>query len=354
MALSSSCHWAFACKSSHAGNWISVVAGSLSLKGVAQMLVADPGVGSASHKLAQIFRYGQDQPHLRMRLWMPANTRLQPDSPWLPLAISGTLFSQPHLAPALLLISDAADWREAQRIYGQRPDLPKLHLLHGADLRQWGYGALAQPAVRVALGEAVAEGLRRSQRLREPLHVLPVCLDPETLPAPSLVKQGCLVLARRHPALGLAVQQGLLAEGISCRCELSPWPRHRWQQAMAEAAVVVQLASPGREPGLGVQQLAAMAMGAALVLDEPPLADGFLRDGYNALVRLADAVELTQSAVQLLRDGSLRDRLVQGGKATLLRHRCALERLRFQELLHQLPDHWSAARAAHAITSLSS
>jgi len=316
------------------------------------MLVAAPGVGSGSHKLAQIVRYGQDQPHLRWRLWMPAATRLQPDSPWRELAVAGTLFPQPHPAPALLLISDAEDWREARRIYGHRPDLPKLHLLRGADLRHWGHGALAEPAVRVALGEAVAEGLRRGQRLREPLHVLPVGLDPDTLPAPSLMKRGCLLLAHRHPALGLAVQQGLMAEGISCRSELSPWPRQRWQQAMAEAAVVVQLASPHGEPGLGERQLAAMALGAALVVDQPPLADAVVRDGYNAFVRLADAAELTQAALQLLRDGSLRDRLVQGGKATLLRHRCALERLRFQDLLDQLPDHWSAARAAHAATAL--
>jgi hypothetical protein len=316
------------------------------------MLVADPGMGSASHKLAQIFHHGQEHPHLRFRLWMPPSTCLQPDSPWRHLALPGTLFTEPHPAPALLLLSDAADWREVRRIYGRRPDLPKLHLLRGADLRHWGHGALAQPAVRVALGEAVAAGLRGSAGLREPLQVLPIGLDPETLPAPSLLKQGCLVVARHHPALGLAVQQGLMAQGISCRSELAPWPRHRWQQAMADAAVVVHLASAHGEPDLGERQLAAMALGAALVLDETPLAGGFVRDGYNAQVRLADAAELTQAALQLLRDSSLRDRLVQGGKATLLRHRCALERLRFQELLDHLPDHWSAARAAHAATAL--
>ena len=326
---------------------------SLALKGVAQVLVADPGLGSASHKLAQIVRYGQDQPHLRWRLWMPASTRLHPESPWQALASSGLLFAQPHPAPALLLLSDAADWREAKRIYGDRPDLPKLHLLHGLDLRHWGHGALGQPAVRVALGEGLAEGLRRSQRLREPLQVLPACLDPETLPPPSLLKQGCLVLGRDHQELALAVQQGLLAAGFSCRCELSPWPRTRWQQAMADSAVVVHLASPDGRPDLGQRQLAAMAMGAALVVDGRPLADGLHRHGSNALVCLADAADLIQAAAQLLQDSALRARLVQGGKAVLLRHRTALERLRFQEVLDQLPSHWSAARLAHAAPALS-
>ena len=316
------------------------------------MLVADPGLGSASHKLAQIVRYGQDQPHLRWRLWMPPSTRLPPDSPWQALAGSGLLFAQPHPAPALLVLSDAADWKEAKRIYGDRPDLPKLHLLHGVDLRHWGHGALNQPAVRVALGEAVAEGLRRSHRLREPLQVLPACLDLETLPPPSLLKQGCLVLGQDHPELGLAVQQGLLAAGFTCRCELSPWPLARWQQTMAEAAVVVHLASPDGIPDLGQRQLAAMALGAALVVDERPLADGLHRHGSNSLVCLADAAELIQAASGLLQDSAGRARLVQGGKAVLLRHRTALERLRFQELLDQLPSHWSAARSAHAAPPL--
>jgi xanthine dehydrogenase molybdopterin-binding subunit B len=66
-----------------------------------------------------------------------------------------------------------------------------------------------------------------------------------------------------------------------------------------------------------------------------------------------DAAELIQAATGLLQDSALRARLVQGGKAVLLRHRTALERLRFQEVLDQLPSHWSAARLAHAAPALS-
>ena len=42
-----------------------------------------------------------------------------------------------------------------------------------------------------------------------------------------------------------------------------------------------------------------------------------------------------------------------GSVLLLLRHRTALERLRFQEVLDQLPSHWSAARLAHAAPALS-
>lgn len=315
------------------------------------MVVAEPGLGSASHKLAQIFRYGQQHPHLRMRLWMPAATDLPPDSPWQPLARAGLLLARPHPAPALLLLSDAADWREARRIYGSRSDLPRLHLLHGADLRHWGHGALNQPAIRLALGEAVAAALERNVPLREPLHVLPMALDPESLPRPSLQKQGIVVLAREHPALGLAVQQALIDRGLACRCEVSPWSRQRWQQELAGASVVVVLASPDGLPGLGLRRLAAMALGAALVVEERRDDDGLLRDGQNALVRMGDARALAQAAALLLQDEALRDRLVQSAKSTLLRHRTALERLRLETLLADLERHWSEARAAH-VTSV--
>lgn len=312
------------------------------------MLVAEPGQGSASHKLAEIFRYGQHHTALRMRLWMPASTHLALESPWHPLARPELLLAQPHPAPALLLLSDAADWRQAHRIYGSRPDLPRLHLLQGADLRHWGHGALRQPAIRVALGEGVAACLRAQVPLREPLHVLPMALDPDCLPRPPLLKQGVVLLARDHPALGLAVQGALRERGLSCRCEFSPWPRDRWQQELADAAVAVVLASPEGVPGLGLRRLSAMALGTALVVEERPEDDGLLRDGRNARVRLGDPRELAQAAAELLQDADQRSRLVQGGKATLLRHRTALERLRWQALLADLDQHWAEARAAHA------
>jgi len=319
----------------------------LSVTGVAQMLVAEPGLGSASHKLAQIFVDCQQQASLRMRLWMPPSTHLSPESPWLSLADSGQLLARPHPAPALLILSDAADWLAANQIYGERPDLPRLHLLHGADLRHWGHGALAQPAIRLAFGEGVAAALRRTVAFKEPLHVLPMALEPHDLPRPALVRQGVLVLAGDHPALGLAVQQTLLERGLPCRCEVSTWSRQRWQQALAEAVVVVVLASPYGLPGLGLRRLAAMALGTALVMEERRDDDGLVRNGQNGVVRLGDARELAQAAAEVYKDDQFRQRLVQGGHSTVLRYRTALERLRLQAVLNDLPAHWSQARAAH-------
>ena len=142
------------------------------------MLVADPRSGGAAHKLTELIGYAQGFEQLKLRLWMPTDAALPAHSPWLRFAQPDTLFSAPHPAPAFLLLSDAADWQAAQRIYGPRLDLPKLHLLHGASLRDWGHGASRSPAVRVSCGEAVAEELRQQGRFVEPLHTLPMGIDP--------------------------------------------------------------------------------------------------------------------------------------------------------------------------------
>jgi hypothetical protein len=320
--------------------------GVVTVKGVAQMLVAEPTDGEAALKLAQLFRYGQQRQGLRMRLWMPPATSLRTESPWFGLAQPGVLQTRLHPAPAVLLLSDAADWRAAQAFYGERPDLPKIHLLHRADLRQWGHGAFGQPAIRVALGEAVAQALQRNPHIREPIQVMPLGLDPEDLPPAPLVKDGCLVLARDQPALGLALHQALQAQGIPATCELSPWPLCQWQQAMAAAEVVVVLAS-AQSPGLDLRRLAAMALGTVVVMDALPSGEGLCRDGENALIRLADVQELCLAVQQVLDDEPLRRRLLTGGRSTILRYRTARERLCFNELIDSLADHWSMARASH-------
>ena len=312
------------------------------------MLVAEPTDGDAAFKLAQLFGYGQQRPGLQLRLWMPPATSLRTESPWFPLAKPGVLHTQLHPNPALLLLSDAADWRAAQAFYGDRPDLPKIHVLHGADLRQWGHGALGQPAVRVALGEAVAQALKGNPAIREPIQVMPLGLDPEDLPPAPVVKAGCLVLARDQPTLGLALHQALQAQGIPALCEVSPWPRWQWQRALAAAEVVVVLSpAQAHAPGLDLRRLAAMALGTVVVMDEPRFDDGLCRDGNNALIRLADGQELSRAVCQVLDDGTLRRRLLAGGRSTLLRYRTARERLCFNDLIDSLADHWSTARASH-------
>ena len=197
--------------------------------------------------------------------------------------------------------------------------------------------------------EAAHEALRQQGRFVEPLHTLPMGIDTQALPPVAPLKQGCLILARAHPELGLALQQAIAAQGYWVSCELSPWSVQRWQQALAEAAVVIVLPPAAGSPGLGLRRLAAMALGAALVVAERSSPDPFCRDGQNALVRLLDAAELSSAALQLLADVRLRERLVQAAKATLQRHRSALERQRFLELLHQLPEHWQAACRSHQL-----
>ena len=162
-----------------------------------------------------------------------------------------------------------------------------------------------------------------------------------------------LILAATQPTLGLMLQQSLRRRGLRCRCELSPWPIQQQQQALAEAEVAVVLAPACGAPGLGLRRLAAMALQTPLVCEARDPDDALCRDGHNALVRPGEAEALAQAAADLLAAGGarLRRQLIDGGLATLVRHRRALEQLEFGQLLGRLPQLWQEARSCHPETT---
>lgn len=316
-----------------------------------QVLVAEPDEDPAQRKLAQFFRDGQEHSGGHWRLWLPADADLPPGNPWRPLAQPGVMLRRPLAHPSLLVLSRAADWQAARTWYGQNGLPPRLQLLFGADARDWGHHAARQPAIRVAVGDDVADALSLQQRFREPLQCLPMALDGTSLPPPAFPRSlPVLILARERPQLGEALELALRDRGIASRCERHPWPEQRWLEALATAVVVVLLPGNGTRTGLGQRRLAAMALGAVVVSTPRDGAEALIRDGENGLVRPPDAGILAATVADLLEPAQLqrRDSLLAGGRACLLRHGRALERLRFLELLEAWPQAWEEAQRCHA------
>ena len=320
-------------------------------KGPIKMLAAEPASGEAGLKLCQFFRYAHADGQRQLRLWLPPQLELEAGSPWKALLQEGFIQSQPHPAPALLILSDAADWQAARRLYGSALPGAVLQLFWGSDLRGWGHGASQQPAIRVSIGRAVADALERQALLREPIHPVPIGWDVEDLPVQRAAQRGeeVLILAGAHPALGLAVQAQLQQQGQPCRLELTPWPLQQWLAAMARAAAVVLIDPDLPVPELGLRRFAAMALQTPLVCTASPFADELCRDGHNALVRAAEVAALVGGVRELLAPGgiALRGRLVDGGLASLVRHRRARERLEFEQLLDNSPALWKQACSCH-------
>lgn len=321
------------------------------------MLVAAPGAGGAALKLSQFFRYAVANGSRRARIWMPATTVLADDSPWQPLLHEGWIQQRPLSNPELLLLSDAADWQAAARLYGSGHQGSRLQLLWGSDLRSWGHGALRQPAIRVAMGSGIGQALATAAPVREPIHTLPIGLDPEDL-VPLLGRpllgqsRTCdvVLLAQHNPALGLAIQAQLQQRGLSCRTELTPWPLQQALRAMGQAGVAVVLSPPAGQGSLGLLRLAAMALQVPLVCDQREPDDGLCQHERNAWIGPADAAALAAAASLLLEPtgSSLRRRLIDGGLGTLVRHRRARERLEFETLLDALRQHWQQACHCHS------
>jgi hypothetical protein len=316
------------------------------------MLAADPPSAEVGLKLCQFFRYAHAEGQRQVRLWLPPSVRLEAESPWHTLLREGHVQSQWHPAPALLLLSDAADWQLVRRLYGPALPAPVMQLFWSSDLRSWGHGAASQPAIRVALGHAVASALERQAVLREPIHTLPIGWDPDDLPAVAAGPRddSVLILAGEHPVLGMALQARLGEQQCSCRLELTPWPLPRWLAAMAQASLVVVIDPELPQPGLGLRRFAALAMQTPLVSTQTPFGDVFCRDGKNALVRPPEVAALAAAVQELLDPGAavLRRRLIDAGLATLVRHRRARERLEFEQLLDSSLKLWQQARSCHS------
>ena len=314
-----------------------------------QLLVSDPGLGSTNRKLAQFFAIGHQHSGGQWRLWMPETTELQEESPWRPWAEREVLLSRPMQEPALVIGSQAKDLHWAEELYPRSQ--PKLQLLLGNDLRYWGLGVSAFPAIRVAVGQTLAESLRQTRPFREPIHDLPLAIDTEQLPRPWLPKlQQVVILGHHQPALGQAVQLQLQQRGVSCLCELTAWPEARWQESLASSAVAVILPPKGAYAGLAQRRLAAMALGTALVVSPHSPDDGLLVDEGNALIRAADVDALTTAVTDLLDPGQLgrRERLLAGARACVQRHGPAYERLRWQDLMDGWAEAWQEAQRCHA------
>lgn len=316
------------------------------------MLAAEPPSGEVGLKLSQFFRYAHADGQRQVRLWIPPGVHLEVGSPWWPLLQDGHVQAEWHPAPALLLLSAAADWQVARRLYGAALSMPVMQLFWGSDLRCWGHGAGRRPAIRVALGRAVAEALERQAVLPEPIHTVPLGWDPDDIPvsAPSQRDGEVLILAGRHPALGLAVQAQLRQQALACRLELTPWPLQQWLTELVAASLVVVIDPEWPQPGLGLRRFAALASQKPLVCTTAAFADELCRDGHNALVRPADAAALAQAVMELLAPGgaALRGRLIDAGLGSLVRHRRARERLEFEQLLDRSPSLWQQARNCHS------
>ena len=315
------------------------------------MIVAAPRSDGTALKLSQFFRDATSIAGVQAQIWLPDQSVLTSDSPWLALLRQGYVRRSVHPAPGLLLLSDAADWRAAGQLYTPRQGFTRLHLLWGADLRCWGHGARRHPAIRLAMGESVARALTTAQVFCEPIHTLPIGLDPEDLPSPSFARRSgeALILASANPALGLALQERLRQTGIQTRLECTHWSLPQWLDALREAAVAVVLASPNAEPSLGLRRLAAMASKTPLVCDQRP-DDHLCRDQRNALITPADPQALANAVSRLLDPSAatLRAQLIDGGLATVVRHRRARETLEFIQVLEDHSDRMALARRCHA------
>lgn len=329
-------------------------------RGGMQMLVAEPTNKSSSFKLAHFFEYAHNYAQNNdgvnyVQVWMPHTSIINNNSPWKKILNDGWIKSKATSNPSLLILSSASDWKLAQYLYPKWKTIPKIHLINENNIRSLGHGAQQNPAIRIAVGNSVGLSMQNTKNLREEIQIIPLGIDPEEIELIASTQhnqrtQEVLILASRNPALGLAIRQKLGESGISCMIEIQEWTYEKWIKAMKNCAVVVILASKWLENAIEIQHLAAMATQKPLICNKTIyFKENICINHKNCLICDENADTMAKTIIELVNNKGERKihELIDGGLATLIRHRRAKEKLNFQSILANIEELWQAACRAH-------
>ena len=324
--------------------------GSTSASRSVQVIAAEPSHSTSAAIQVRLLQSLHSHGH-PCQIWMPPHARVPELSPWHPLLKQGWVQTRLHPSPGVIVVCTAADWKQLRQHYGPQPSIPVLHLLFGCDGLHYGHGGAGSPAIRVCSSPELAATLQQQDLLREPLHSLPIGLNPADVPVPAADRdpKRVLLLARHRPDLGLLLQQKLEHAGLNCSAELEPWPQQRWLSAMAQASTVVNLNAANATPTLGLRRLSSMVLQTLLISEHRSGIDALCRNGENALVRPADPDQLLQAVLSVHSPNgkTLRRRLLDGGLSTALRHRATRQEMNFLDLFATIPELWMEAKASH-------
>ena len=214
------------------------------------------------------------------------------------------------------------------------------HADHGQPLREF----LTRPAIRICVGQPVADAITATGLLRGPCLVVDSGLDLGKVSEPAGATIDVFVAAQKQPLLGEDVAQCLRSEGIVVDCAASWLPRSEFLARMRRARVVIAL--PLQREGFYLPGLEAMASSCAVVMPDAIGNRAYADPGLNALMPLMEVDAIVSATREILFDASLYRSLVQAGTATAARHTLGRERAAFHRILDNLEPLWAHAWAA--------
>jgi len=268
------------------------------------------------------------------RVYLTPDSRRDVTNPWM--AVPQRIEPQWQPAQADVLFLGGNDWAAVPDGTEQR--VPVVNLIQGvrhADPALPLHGCLARKAVRICVGQPVADAILATGRTHGPVQVIPAALDlPGDIAPPAAKTCGVLIAAQKNPQLGRALAERLRARGVDVELMLDWMPRPDYLRALAQARVAAMLPLPAE--GFFLPGLEAMALGCAVVMPDAIGNRQYAIDRDNCLMPAADPDAIAQAVAELLDDVALRTRLVSAAAQVVARHGPAAERAALAAVLAEI------------------
>jgi glycosyltransferase involved in cell wall biosynthesis len=220
------------------------------------------------------------------------------------------------------------------------------HVRH-ADPSDGRFEFLSRRAIRICVGEEVAQALRDTGVTQGPLITIPIGLDLEKLPVSDGAERNVdvLISALKQPAIGSRLQRRLERSGRRVEVLSTLLPRSEYLGRIQQACTTVFL--PNRTEGFYIPAIEGMALGTLVVCPDCVGNRSFCLPGHNSFrpdYKVAELARATESALALTPDQAKQMRA--NARQTAERHDLLRERRAFLDVLHDVYRLW---RGTHTV-----
>jgi hypothetical protein len=241
------------------------------------------------------------------------------------------------------------DWHRMDSHPAAGLDFPVINLVQSvrhADPEGTRFEFLGRPAIRVCVSEVIAEAVRETGLVREPVLAIPNAIDVQGLEPgdPSEDDLDVLILGLKQPERAVELEALLRREGREVVVFTDFRPRSEFEDRLRRAKVTVFLPLPTE--GFYLPPLEGMAMRTLVVCPEHEGEHSIYRNGENCFRpayendAIVDAVEAA-----LALSPEEQESMRSAARETAEEHSLDAERAAFQEVLDRLDELWEEARA---------
>jgi glycosyltransferase involved in cell wall biosynthesis len=278
------------------------------------------------------------------RVYFTPNSIIDKQNPWLKYQDSILYYWRPAEADALFLAGD--DWQSIS--FKERYDCskPVINLIQGFRHTKPGnlvLSYLSYRAIRIFVGEEVANAVRNTSRINGPSFVIPNGIDLD------LIRLYCkkrnerqidlLIVGVKNPDLARSLSKNCEELKINIQCLDMQIPREELLAIMGNSRVTIFL--PLEQEGFYLPALEGMALETLVVCPKFEGNKVLYRDGFNCLMpEYRQDMIFNTIKIALLMPANLLNQLLDLALLSAQSYKLEQERAQFLDILNQIYDLW--------------